>query len=128
MIEGARHSVPIPDTGSLVADLVAYGTSLVATVTTPAVEATLRAVAATGDRDPAFADASRRFWSKHIELASDIVERAIARGELPPHTEPDLVIEALTAPIYFRLLVSDQELDAQFVQKLAELVAAGAPA
>ncbi len=128
LVEGARVSVPIPDTGSLLADFVAYATKLVEVVTAPAVEANLRAVAATGDRDSALADASRSFWSTHIELARDIVERAIARGEVPAETDPGAVIETLIAPIYFRLLVSGEDLDAEFVQTVAEHVVAGASA
>jgi AcrR family transcriptional regulator len=124
MVEGARVSVPIPDTGSLLADFVTYATKLVEVVTAPTVEATLHAVAATGDRDAAFADASRSFWNTHIELAGEIVERAIARGEVPPKTAPGAVIETLIAPIHFRLLVSGEDLDAEFVQTVAEHVVA----
>lgn len=61
MVEGARVSVPIPDTGSLLADFATYATKLVEVVTAPTVEATLHAVAATGDgtqRSPTQAGAS----------------------------------------------------------------------
>ena len=51
---------------------------LVEGVTAPAVEATLRAVAATGDRNAAFADASQSFWNSHIELVGDM-----SRGQSP---------------------------------------------
>jgi AcrR family transcriptional regulator len=125
LLEGGKVSVPIPDTGSLLGDLVAYGTAMAAVVTAPAFEATVRAVAATGDRDPPLGDASRRFWRTRGDLAGAIVQRAIARGEVPARTDPGLVIEALTAPLYFRLLLSGEPIDAAFVQAVAELVAAG---
>jgi hypothetical protein len=38
------------------------------------------------------------------------------------------VIETLIAPIYFRLLVSREDLDAEFVQTVAEQVVAGVSA
>lgn len=40
-----------------------------------------------------------------------MVERAIARGELPEGTEPSHVLELLIAPIWFRLIISDTPLD-----------------
>ena len=53
-----------------------------------------------------------------------MVDRAIARGELPPGTDPGLVVEALLGPIYFRLLMSREELDGRFVRELADLISA----
>jgi AcrR family transcriptional regulator len=128
LLQAGNVSVPIPDTGSLLGDLVAYATAHAAVITAPAFEATVRAVAPTGDRDPALADASRRFWRARGELAAQMVERAIARGEVPPQTNPEMVIEMLTAPMYFRLLMSGEPINAEFVQAVAELVAAGARA
>lgn len=127
MVEGARVGVPIPDTGSFLEDLAVYAT-LAAVVTTPEVEATARALAAPGEHDPALAEASRTFWRSHIGLARDIVDRAIARGEIPPATDPRLIIETLVAPIYFRLLVSGEELQDDLIGSVAEVVAAGAAA
>jgi hypothetical protein len=45
------------------------------------------------------AEASRRFWETRLELASQMVERAVARGEIPAQA-PRLVVEAMIAPIY----------------------------
>jgi hypothetical protein len=38
------------------------------------------------------------------------------------------VVEAVIAPIYFRLLMTGEELDERFVENLSRLVAAGAEA
>ena len=126
LLGAGNVSVPIPDTGSFLGDLVAYGTAMAAVVSAPAFEATVRAVAATGDNDPALADTSRRFWRARNDLAGAIVQRAIARGEVPPGTDPTVVIEALTAPLYFRLLLSGEPIDTEFVQAVAELIVTGA--
>jgi Tetracyclin repressor-like, C-terminal domain len=56
------------------------------------------------------------------------VERAIARGEIPPDTDPGVVLEAVIAPIYFRLLMTGEKLDGEFLERLTELLAAGASA
>jgi hypothetical protein len=100
----------------------------VASSTTPEVEAIVRAVVAMGRSDPSVAEASRRFWSGRLELAGEIVERAILRGELPPHTDAKLVVEAIIAAIYFRLLMSGGTLDARFLGAVADLVTVGAEA
>jgi hypothetical protein len=57
-----------------------------------------------------------------------IVDRAIARGEIPPEVNRELVVEAMLGPIYFRLLMTDEKLDRRFVERLAEFVATGAGA
>jgi AcrR family transcriptional regulator len=128
LLQRGEEMVPIPDTGSLRTDLLEYGKEIVANIRTPEAEAIVRAVAAIGDRDTTLAQASKRFWSARLELAAEMVERAVARGEIPPPADPALVVEAMVAPIYFRLLMSGEELDGAFVERLAGLVAEGAGA
>jgi hypothetical protein len=111
MLELGRGRVPIPDTGSLRRDLVEYGAAIVASNASPDVEAIVRAVVAIGQSERTVADAGRRFSSTRLDLAGQIVERAIARGELPPDTDGDLAVEAIVAAIYFRLLMSGERLD-----------------
>jgi AcrR family transcriptional regulator len=126
MLELSSERVPIPDTGSLRQDLVEFGRGVVASVKTPEVQAIVRAVASIGDRDARLAEANRCFWSARLTLDAEIVQRAIARGELPPESDRGLVVEALLAPIYFRLLITGGRLDRRFVERQADFVAAGA--
>lgn len=39
-----------------------------------------------------------------------LIARAITRGQLPARTEPAALIQAIAAPLYFRLLVSGEPL------------------
>jgi AcrR family transcriptional regulator len=126
LLEQGRERVPIPDTGSLRDDLVAYGEAIVASLGLPTTEAAVRAIASIGDPDAPLAHAARRFWSARVELAGAMVERAIARGELPPETDAPVVVEALLGPIYFRLLMSREALDKRFVRDLADLISGAA--
>jgi AcrR family transcriptional regulator len=129
MLERGREQVPIPDTGSLRTDLLELGREIVASIVdAPEVQATARAVASIADRGSPLADASRRFWRTRFQLAGEMVERAISRGEVPPDTDPELVVEALVAPIYFRLLMTGEKLEDDFLESLTELLAAGASA
>jgi AcrR family transcriptional regulator len=128
MLERGSERVPIPDTGSLRTDLLELGKAIASSVRAPEVEGTTRAIASIADRDSPLAEASRRFWGIRLELDGQVVERAISRGEIPPGTDPALVVEAVIAPIYFRLLMTDEKLDENFLENLSGLVAAGARA
>jgi AcrR family transcriptional regulator len=128
MLERGSEQVPIPDTGSLRGDLLDYGKAIVAGTRAPEVQAVVRAVASMGDRGSRLAEASHRFWATRLDLAGEMVERAVSRGEISAKTDPGPVLEAIIAPIYFRLLLSGEETDDDFVHGLAELVATGAAA
>ncbi len=54
------------------------------------------------------------------------VERAIARGDLPPGTDPAFVIEPIFATLHFRLFVFAREPDLAYAEQLVDLVLAGA--
>jgi AcrR family transcriptional regulator len=128
MLEHAGARVPTIDTGALRSDLAQLGKELIADLRDPAVRATVRTVASISDCDSPVRQASRRFWDTWLELASEIVDRAIARGEISVAVDPHLVLEAIAGPVHFRLLLSDAPLHDDDAQRLAELVASGATA
>jgi Tetracyclin repressor-like, C-terminal domain len=59
-------------------------------------------------------------------LAGELIRRGIDRGELPEGTDPELLIEALIAPLYLRLLVLDRPIDPADTQRIVDLVLDGA--
>jgi AcrR family transcriptional regulator len=129
MLERGRETVPIPDTGSLREDLFTYGREIADSLSSSdEVVGTVRAIASVANDDSPLADASRRFWEERFELAGEMVERAIARGEVPPETDPKLVVEAVVAAIYFRLLLSRVPIDRRDLRGIAELAATSPPA
>jgi hypothetical protein len=75
--------------------------------------------------EPAVREARVAFWQKRYELASAMIERGIARGELPEATDPRLALEALIGPLHFRAPLTHEPLDDQLPQQLANLVVAG---
>lgn len=56
-----------------------------------------------------------------------IVERAVARGELPEGVDPALVVEPLLATLHFRRVMHG-DASVEFAERLLELVVAGARA
>ncbi len=124
LLNHSEEHLPIPDTGSLREDLVAFASELAAYDATPLGKALLRAMAATGD-DPALVEARTAFWHRRHELASVMLERAVARGELPEIVDSRLALEALIAPLHFRTLLTDGPLDEDLPRELADLVLDG---
>jgi AcrR family transcriptional regulator len=116
--------LPIPDTGSLREDLAAFASELATYLTTPLGRALLYAMATTGE-DPAIAEARTAFWQTRYELASAMIERAVARRELPATVDSRLALEALIAPLNFRALLTDEPPDEDLPRRLADLVLDG---
>jgi len=116
--------LPIPDTGSLREDLAAFASELATYLTTPLGRALLYAIATTGE-DPALADARTAFWQTRYDLASTMIERGVARGELPANVDSRLALEALIAPLNFRALLTGELPDGDLPRRLADLVLDG---
>jgi hypothetical protein len=57
-----------------------------------------------------------------------IIERAIARGDIPTGSDPELIMDLLFGPLYHRYLNMHLPLDASFARGVARMVAAGAKA
>jgi AcrR family transcriptional regulator len=124
LLNQSEQSLPIPDTGSLREDLVAFASELAAYLATPLGRAVLRAIAATGE-DPALLEARTAFWQARYELANAMIERAVARDELPAMVDSRLALEVLIAPLNFRALLTDEPPDEQLPLQLADLVLDG---
>ncbi|MFI9511292.1 TetR/AcrR family transcriptional regulator [Nocardia sp. NPDC052566] len=108
--------IPIPDTGSLADDLEALLREVVAVLAEPRLLALLRAQVAMADDAEGVRVASQRFWTTRFEGSAVIVERAIARGELPGDTDPDDFNELAIAPIYLRVLVTARPVDEALIR------------
>jgi AcrR family transcriptional regulator len=129
MLARAGERISVPDTGSVRDDLLELARTAAANAASPEVAAMSRAVAAQSPHDDRLAAASRRFWAERLALDEVIVERAIARGEAAPGTDPRRVIEAVLGPIHLRLLLTGEPVDSPFLEGMVALVVAGiAPA
>jgi AcrR family transcriptional regulator len=124
LLEEAEELLPIPDTGSLRDDLIAYLTSLAAYLTTPQGNAFDRALAAAGD-DPAASQARKQYWDTRHSLSGEIITRGIDRGELPGTTDPRLAVEMLVAPLHFKVVLSREPLDPGLPTRLVDALLGG---
>jgi AcrR family transcriptional regulator len=119
-------SQPPPDTGSFEGDLVAALRAWVRTVRKTATGRTLVGLVAQAQHDPELAVAWRhRVVEPTRAQHRRIIEHAIARGEIPPNSDIDVIIDMLYGPAYHRLLHGHLPLTDAFVKRIAAVIAAG---
>ena len=124
----SRALVPTPDTGTLLGDLRALARSVARNIGSADGGRMTRTMVAAATTSPEAASGVADFFAGRIALAHVIIERAVARGELPADVDAELVIETLIGPLYVRLLLTGEPIDAAFAGRVAAVVAAGAPA
>jgi AcrR family transcriptional regulator len=106
-----QSSVAAPDTGSIETDLEVLLTEVAEVLSSRAVRSVLRAAMTLSDDDPAVRQAQRDFFGERFRLSGVIVERAVARGELPEAADPRRFLELAASPIYFRRLFAAEPVD-----------------
>jgi len=77
------------------------------------------------DRDLIAAFRERFLWPRRREAYATL-RRGILRGELRKDVDLDLLLDSLYGPIYMRFLIRHDKLTPDFVDRLCELVLAGA--
>jgi AcrR family transcriptional regulator len=87
---------------------------------------TVAALIAEGQADPELAEALRSRWlSVRRTEAREILELGIERSELREDLDPEVAVDVLYGPIYYRMLVGHAPLDEDFADTLADHVFAG---
>ncbi|MFF2556357.1 TetR/AcrR family transcriptional regulator C-terminal ligand-binding domain-containing protein [Nocardia sp. NPDC058058] len=128
LADSAAAEIPLPDTGSVEADLRALARGLVAWVKSPGGQAVLAVLVSETAGSASPPTVVRHVFRDRIRQALPIVSRAIERGELPADADPVEVIKALVAPIYFRALITRERLTDATADSAARLALAGAHA
>jgi AcrR family transcriptional regulator len=124
LLSFSARQLPVPDTGSLRADLIAFLTELNSYLASPTGSALLRALAS-ASADPNVAAARTAFWQERYELVRTMIDRSVARGEVRPDADRRLILEALIGPLHFRALMVDEPVDSALPASLVDLVLDG---
>ncbi|MFJ2806302.1 TetR/AcrR family transcriptional regulator [Kitasatospora sp. NPDC087271] len=119
---------PLPDTGDLREDLRLITREVFTVFTDPDLGATPTALIFAAQRSDTGATALRAFFASRHRQAAEVAERAVARGELPTGTDGAEVVRAATAPLYYRLFVTGEPLDAHTAERAADAAALAARA
>ncbi|MDH6607235.1 AcrR family transcriptional regulator [Streptomyces sp. SAI-208] len=123
----------LPDSGTLAADIEGVVLQFAAILARPEAKNGLMAVVAESCRDDALRERIRSsIVDRQKRLVLEGRERAQARGELPPETDPldsartaDLVFDIVAGSVVHRCLVSSQPADTEWVRRLTRVLLLG---
>lgn len=122
----AEVNIPMPDSGTLLGDLEALARSVVANLESNDGTQRSRTLVAAAATSNELAEGMHAFWGHRFAASAKVIEQAIERGELPPETDSNLIIETLVGPIWLRVLLTGEPISNEFADQIATLVAAGA--
>lgn len=114
-----------PDTGTLRGDLLETVHRMTALASSPLGRGFLRVIQAERG-DPEVDRIARTLRKRNRGVRRMLIERGIARGELPQGTDPDLVGELVFAPIMSRVITFQETLEEGFAEQIIDFVLRGA--
>jgi AcrR family transcriptional regulator len=124
MLTRSQEQLPVPDTGTLRGDLIAFARLIATYLATPLGTALSRTMAVAED-DPDMADGRLQFWRGRYDIARVMISRAIERRELADGTDSQLALELLIAPLHFRALLTRQPIDDTMIEQVVDTLLRG---
>ena len=121
----AGRAVPLPDTGSFAGDL-----QLLMMIVSKALRHRIASqiipdLMAEASRNPQIAETLQRALRTHQQAVGDkLVGQAVARGELPPEADPEIAVDLILGPLYWRLAVARTSISEGYLEKLTSAVTA----
>lgn len=120
----------MPDTGSLYGDLEALMRSMAAWFNYPRIAPIMADLIAETTRDPGLGDAVQTMiraprQAQAQAQAQVIFDHAIARGEMRPTIDPEVVLELIPSMIYWRNIVRAQTISDDYIPNLITTIAHG---
>ena len=121
----AGPHIVIKETGDTRAELLAAVVQPMRAVTDTPFGPVIRALLSQIAINPKIGDPFRRdvVGGRRTEIAK-VVRRAIARGDLKPDTDPQMAIDFLVGPVYFRVMFGG-ELTLEFANEVVDAYLAG---
>jgi AcrR family transcriptional regulator len=114
---------PVPDTGSLRGDVRELLDGVVAWLGDPRTRRVYPDLLAEGQRDPALAHALMEYiGTPRRRRGYAVLERAAARGELSPTADRELLLDALGALVFWRLIALNRPVSAGHLDQIADAV------
>jgi AcrR family transcriptional regulator len=112
----------VVDTGSVRDDLVALMTQFGAKLTDTPAGRILPGVVAEAAVNPEMRRVLSRFVHDRRDRPRQAIVRGVERGELPPDTDVELLLDILGGSVFYRVLVSGEPGDEAFAKRLVDLV------
>jgi AcrR family transcriptional regulator len=115
----------VPDTGNTRDDLLAFTDQLVATFTHTPAGGVLPGLVAALAADPVLATSYRELLVEPLRQRMRVaILRGIDRGDLRGDTDVEFALDALTGPLYVRLLITGATIQPSYSQAAVDLVLA----
>jgi AcrR family transcriptional regulator len=124
----AGTHIQVPDTGRADTDARMLARAVQAILAAPQGAAITTALIVGGLSSPEIAELMRQFWAGRLAAIEVIVARAVRRGQLPAGTDPAAFMHAVSAPLYFRLLVTREPITEPDADAAADAALAAARA
>jgi AcrR family transcriptional regulator len=115
-----EDEAPAPDTGSLAGDLVALAGQLRDRFRSEHLGRTIIALVAAAAIQPELSHAHQAFVAQRRQRGLALVERGVARGELPAGTDADLLVDLVVGTVFYRSFVSLGPLDDATLTELVD--------
>jgi len=113
-------TLPEPDTGNVIEDLVAVLAGFVDIVTRTPMAFVLPILAGERSRDPELAKLLAPVFRSRREPLIRVLERAVSRSELAPDLDLEAAADVIMGPIVTRLFFTGAELGARHVRPFVE--------
>jgi AcrR family transcriptional regulator len=121
----AVAAIDVPDTGTLLGDVRQYLRNGRDALTNPLVRRIVPDLLAEAIRNPELANVLAETVREPRRIkATELFERAAQRGELADDTNPDLSLDMLAGPLYWRLSVMQLPVGDDYCDQLAERIVA----
>ncbi|MEV0896662.1 TetR/AcrR family transcriptional regulator [Actinoplanes sp. NPDC049802] len=121
----AERKVPLPDTGSFSGDL-----QLLLMIVSTALQHRIASqiipdLMAEAARNPQIAETLQRALRTHQQAVGEkLIGQAVTRGELPEGTDPEMAVDMILGPLYWRLAVARQPIGEDYLEKFTTAVTA----
>lgn len=126
LIDDAALDIPMPDEGNVRADLRVLLGAIAAHIDTEQARQRIRALVSESARSQTITSVVTRAWTTRFEIGEEVIRRGIARGEIRDGIAPMTIFATFVAPLYLRLLITDERLDEQFIDEVVAIALDGA--
>ena len=125
LASSAQNRLVAPQTGSLRSDLVVLGRTFVDLASSPEGQSVIRMMVAEGS-DPEVADLEKALRATFEAIPEAILASAVARGELTPNGDHQVLLDAFIGAIHHRIFMMNEPVTDDFLARLADVLLLGA--
>ena len=118
------QEIPVPDTGALRSDLVVVLQSLQLFLQSRVGQAIFQTAVATL-HVPELRALRQERWRQRRAQLQILFDRAIARGEVSPQVDSQLLLETLSGVMYMRVFVVNEPVDETLPKRIVDLIFSG---